>query len=637
MCGIVGKLYLHGQQQVDEGLIRSMADRIAHRGPDDHGYFVRGPVGLGHRRLAIIDLTPTGHQPMSNAAGTVWIVFNGEIYNFKELRAELAGQGVSFRSNSDTEVIIVLYEKYGEQCLQHLRGQFAFALWDEPHQKLFLARDRVGKKPLKYFMNDEMIVFGSELKAFFADPAVPREPDNVAIHHYLSFQYVPAPMTGFKGIKKLPPAHYMTIEKGRVKIKRYWDLSYSHQEERPESEWRAMILQELEEATRLRMISDVPIGAFLSGGVDSSAVVAMMAKLSSQPVKTFSIGFPEKSHNELPYAKQVAQLFGTEHTEFVVEPHALDILPKLIYHFEEPYADSSAVPTYYVSQLTRQHVTVVLNGDGGDENFAGYGRYNIQKFAAQYDRVPPVIRRQLIHRATVAAAKLMKSTFFDRAERFSASFSDGRARRYLEYICYFNELQKQALYTPQFAAKVAGHDSRDLVEALFASAGTNDPVDQALSVDFHSYLPDDLLVKVDIASMSVALEGRSPLLDHKFLEMAARIPSRLKIHGRDKKYIFKKALRGILPDDILYRQKMGFGVPIEHWFRGELRGFVRERLLGGSAVKRGIFRTEAVEALINEHQNTRINHAHQLWALLTLEMWYQTFIDYKPTTVHQHV
>lgn len=627
-------MYLGGHQQVDESLLRSMSDRIAHRGPDDHGYFCRGPIGLAHRRLSIIDLSPAGHQPMANKAETIWIAFNGEIYNFQELRTDLERSGRTFLTHTDTEVIIALYEKYGEDCLQYLRGMFAFALWDEPKQKLFLARDRVGKKPLKYYLNDEMIVFGSELKAFFADPSVPREADNVAIHHYLSFQYVPSPMTGFGGIKKLPPAHYMTIQNGVVKMQRYWDLSYISQEQRSEGEWNSMILQELETAVRLRMISDVPIGAFLSGGVDSSAVVAMMAKLSSRPVKTFSIGFPEESHNELPYAKKVAEIFGTEHTEFVVEPHALDVLPKLVYHYEEPYADSSAVPTYYVSQLTRKHVTVVLNGDGGDENFAGYGRYNVQKFAAMYDRVPAIIRRQLIHKSTVLAAKLFKTTFFDRAQRFSSSFSDGRARRYLEYICYFNELQKHLLYTTSFAAKVSGHDSRDLVEQYFLTSGTNDPVDQALSVDFRSYLPDDLLVKVDIASMAVALEGRSPLLDHKFLEMTSKIPSSLKIRGGEKKYIFKKALENILPKEILYRKKMGFGVPIEHWFRGELKGYVRDRLLGGTAIQRGVFQQAAVERLINEHQHTKINHAHQLWALLTLEMWYQTFIDKAP---EQHV
>lgn len=630
MCGIVGKVYTQGHRSVDEGLLRRMSEVIAHRGPDDEGVYCRGPVGLAHRRLAIIDLSAAGHQPMSNAARTVWIVFNGEIYNYQELRHDLEAAGRVFRTQTDTEVIIALYERYGEECLQYLRGMFAFAIWDEPKQKLFLARDRVGKKPLKYYYNGQFIIFGSELKSFFVDPEVPRVVDDVAIHHYLSFQYVPGPMTGFRDIKKLPPAHYLTIQHGELKIVRYWHLAYDQQVERSETEWQQAILQELEQAVRLRMISDVPVGAFLSGGVDSSAVVGMMAKLSSRPVKTFSIGFPEESHNELPYAKRVAELFGTEHTEFVVEPHALNVLPKLIYHYEEPYADSSAVPTYYVSELTRRHVTVVLNGDGGDENFAGYGRYNVQKFAAFYDRVPSVIRRQVIHQAVVIASNILKTTFFDRTRRFSESFSDGRARRYLEYICYFNEMQKRQLYSPSFAERVTSHDSRDLVEHLFESSGTTDPVDQALSVDFHSYLPDDLLVKVDIASMAVALESRSPLLDHKFLELTATIPSRLKIRQGEKKYIFKKALQQLLPADILYRKKMGFGVPIEHWFRGELRGFVRERLLGGVAAQRGVFRPEAVERLIDEHQQTRINHAHQLWALLTLEMWFQTYIDRSP-------
>lgn len=626
MCGIAGKFSFRGQP-IDQGLLEHMGKLIAHRGPDDVGYYCQGSVGLVHRRLSIIDLSPAGHQPMSTPDGKIWIVFNGEIYNYQELRQPFVDQGYPFRSHSDTEVILALYEKYGEACLQYLRGMFAFALWDTRQEKLFIARDRLGKKPLKYYVSDNEIVFASELKALFADPVVPRQVDERAIYHYLSFQYVPGPLTGFQGIAKLPPAHYLVAHKGKVDVKRYWQLSYAHQVQRPEEEWTELIRRELRESVRLRMIADVPLGAFLSGGVDSSAVVAMMAEQSSRPVKTFSIGFPEASHNELEYARMIAQRFGTDHTEFIVEPKALEVLPKLIHHYEEPYADSSAVPTYYVSQLTRQHVTVVLNGDGGDENFAGYGRYQIHQFASAYDRVPAFLREGLIRPGAGWLAKILKTTLTDRANRFAMSMAQGPARRYLDYICYFNEAEKHQLLNQEYLRRLANEDSRRIVEGWFAQVDGLRPIDQALAVDIMSYLPDDLLVKVDIASMAVSLEGRSPLLDHRLMEMAATIPSSLKIRGREKKYIFKKALSGILPDDVLYRPKMGFGVPIEHWFRHELKDYIRDQLLSSRMADRGLFNMDHVRRYIDEHQHTRVNHAHRLWALLTLELWFQEYID----------
>ncbi|MFA6587815.1 MAG: asparagine synthase (glutamine-hydrolyzing) [Patescibacteria group bacterium] len=627
MCGIVGKLYFSGARQVDPELIKKMADTIKYRGPDDEGHFCQGQIGLGHRRLSIIDLSPAGHQPMSNTDATIWIVYNGEIYNFQELKIKLRKLGYKFNSNSDTEVIIHLYEEYGEKCLEHLRGMFAFAIWDSKKHKLFIARDRVGKKPLKYYLGKDFIVFGSELKVFLIDPEVPREPDYIAIHHYLSFQYVPNPLTGFKGIKKLPPAHYLIVENGKVRIERYWRLDFSKKLKLSENEWQKEIMERLEKAVKLRLVSDVPLGAFLSGGVDSSAIVGLMAKNSNQPVKTFTIGFKEQSHNELPYARQIANLFKTDHTEFIVEPKALEILPELIYHYEEPYADSSAIPTYYVSKLTREHVTVVLNGDGGDENFAGYKWYNIQKFASYYDYVPRWLRESVIRQGASLNNKIFKSTLSDRVLRFNDTFSEGKFRRYLEYIVYFNEKSKHALYTQDFQSRVGEADSRDIIENKFMQAGTTDIIDQALSVDFNSFLPDDLLVKVDIASMAVSLEGRSPLLDHEFLEFTANIPSSLKLKGQKNKYIFKKALEGLLPNEILYRKKMGFSVPIEHWFRHELKDYIRESLLNPRARARNIFNPESINNLIISHQNTKLDQSRKLWALLTLELWFQTFFD----------
>ncbi len=632
MCGITGKVYFNLGQKVTEQEIHRMNEKIKHRGPDDEGIYINptGNVGLGHRRLSIIDLSPAGHEPMCNEDGTVWITFNGEIYNFQTLRPDLEKKGHRFKSNTDVETIIHLWEEYGEQCLKFLRGMFAFAIWDEKKQQLFLARDRVGKKPLKYYIGPDFIVFASELKAFLGEPNIPREVDFEAIHHYLTFQYVPHPMTGFKDIKKLPPAHYLTIDLSGAAPKisepiRYWKLDYSKKLQLTKEEWGNRIIEELETSVKLRMISDVPLGAFLSGGVDSSAIVALMARNSSEPVRTFSIGFNEKSHSELPYAKKVAELYGTKHTEFIVEPKALEILPALVQSYEEPYADSSALPTYYLSQLTKQHVTVALNGDGGDENFAGYPWYTVHRYLNQYHRIPKPLHWLILAGARVGAS-LSKTTFTNRALRFAQGMQEIPERRYLRYMAYFHPDERDPSYTNEFYMRSRDWDSYSFLTSLFQEAGTSDPLDQALYTDIHSYLPDDLLVKVDISSMAVSLEARSPFLDHVFMEFAAQIPSSLKLHGLEKKYIFKRALECIVPHENLYRKKMGFGVPIEHWFRNELQSYLRDTLLDPSAFVKTIFRQEAIRHLIDEHVHTRINNAPRLWALLTLELWWRNFI-----------
>lgn len=631
MCGITGKLsFFPGK--VHEEDIHRMNEVIQHRGPDDEGIYVnpRHEIGLGQRRLAIIDLSPAGHQPMCNEDETVWITFNGEIYNFQALKPDLEKRGHVFRSNSDTETILHLWEEYGERCVEYLRGMFAIALWDERKRKLFLARDRVGKKPLKYYIGKDGIVFASELKAFLNEPGVPKEIDFEAIHHYLTFQYVPHPLTGFQNIKKLPPAHYLTVDiSGEKPIVsrpiRYWKLDYSTKLDLSEAEWEERILQKLDECVEMRMISDVPLGAFLSGGVDSSAVVAMMAKHSRQPVKTFSIGFQEASHNELEHARRIAQRFGTDHQEFIVKPNALEVLPNLVWHCEEPYADSSAVPTYYVSQLTRNHVTVALNGDGGDENFAGYPWYPVHQFTSQYYSHIPNFFQWLVLQGAKTLQAFIKNNSTYRGVRFAKGIGESANQRYLRYISYFHPEEKDAMYTDAFRNITKNFHSEDFLLRLFKASGSLNPVDQALYTDIHSYLPDDLLVKVDIAAMAVSLEARSPLLDHTFMEMAAQIPASLKIKHGEKKYIFKKALEKILPHENLYRAKMGFGVPIEHWFRGEIKDYVREILLGKDSLVQKIFQKKSLEALIHEHQNTKINHAHRLWALLTLELWNRRF------------
>lgn len=627
MCGIAGKISL-GSKTISTSEIEQMTDAIRHRGPDDGGVYISPDqkIGLGHRRLAIIDLSPLGHQPM-RYMDRYEIVFNGEIYNFQKKRDELEKGGYSFASHSDTEVILALYDKYRENCLKHLRGMFAFAIYDERKKVLFAARDRVGKKPFKYFFDGNTFLFASELKAILTQPEYMREPDYEAIHHYLTLQYVPAPMTGFKGIKKLEPAHFLTLNLKTKELtkERYWKLDYSKKLDLSEDEWKHRIIDTLNESTRLRMIADVPIGAFLSGGIDSSAVVAMMARHSSQPIKTFSIGFKEEKYNELPYARMIAKKFNTDHTEFVVEPHAIELLPMLVKQYEEPYADSSALPTYYVSKLTREHVTVALNGDGGDENFAGYTRYaafQVSNILDHFDILNRIAGKPL----TKFLARNIRNTFFERLHRFSKSLSDDYRRRYLSYTAYFTNEQKSALYTDEFKAKVWNQDTYEIIANHFLESGSKNRTEQAMYADIATYLPEDLLAKVDIATMAVALEGRSPFLDHELLELTAKIPFNLKLKGlNNKKYILKEALRDTIPGEIFFRPKMGFGVPIDAWFRGELKDYAKEKLLDGQLVKRNLFKKSAIEKILHTHTSTNINFSPHIWALLTLELWFEEY------------
>jgi asparagine synthase (glutamine-hydrolysing) len=629
MCGITGKLFF-ANKFVGTEEIETMNQKIFHRGPDDGGVYISPDkkVGLGHRRLSIIDLSPLGHQPMSYL-GRYWIVFNGEIYNFQEKRSQLEKEGYTFASHSDTEVILALYDKYKKSCLEHLRGMFAFAIYDEKEQTLFCARDRVGKKPFKYYLDDNVFLFASELKAILTQPEYRKEPDYTAIHHYLTLQYCPAPLTGFKGIKKLEPAHslFIDLKTKKVEKERYWKLDYSQKLNLSEIEWERRILEKLEESVKLRMISDVPLGAFLSGGIDSSAIVALMARNSSQPIKTFSIGFKEEKYNELPYARMIAEKFKTDHTEFIVEPNAIDVLPLLVRHYEEPYADSSALPTYYVSKLTRDHVTVALNGDGGDENFAGYGRYSVHKFALVYNKLI-LLHKTIALPATKLASQTFQNTFFDRAHRFAKSLSNPYNYRYVDYICYFTNEMKEALYTDEFKQKTEQSDSYLIVADQFNQSGSRSKAEQAVYADFTTYLPNALMTKVDIASMAVALEGRSPFLDHEMLELTAQIPFHFKLKGRNnKKYILKKALDDILPHEVMYRPKMGFGIPIHSWFRNELKDYAYATLLSEKALSRGLFKKESIKQLLDKHTSSNIDFGYHIWALITLELWFQEYFD----------
>ncbi len=627
MCGIAGKVIL-GTNRVTEKEVKLMTDSIKHRGPDDSGIFISsdGKVGLGHRRLSIIDLSPLGHQPMSYS-NRYQIVFNGEIYNFQSHRDRLKKMGYKFKSQSDTEVILALFDKYGVKCLQYLRGMFAFAIYDSKKNILFCARDRVGKKPFKYFLGNGVFMFASELKAILTQKEYKREPDYLAIHHYLTYQYVPSPLTGFKDIYKLEPAHYLILDinSGKLKKERYWQIDYRNKLDLSEEEWCERIREKLEESVKLRMISDVPLGAFLSGGVDSSAVVAMMARNSSRPVKTFSIGFKEQKYNELPYAKVVAEKYKTDHTEFIVKPDAIEVLPMLVKHYEEPYADSSALPTYYVSKLTREHVTVALNGDGGDENFAGYGMYSVQKFSLWYDNFR-FLNRYLAEPATELLLKKFKNKFLHRANRFARTMSQDYRHRYVNYICYFNNDMKRRLYRPDFMKKFSNCDSYDIYAQSFEQALARDRMDQTLYADLSHYLPDDLMAKVDIASMAVSLEGRSPFLDHEMVDLAASIPFNLKLRGRNnKKYILKKALEGIVPNEVMYRPKKGFGVPVDVWFRNELKSYTRDQILSKKSRISEFFNRNYIQELFDLHQSTEIDYAYPIWSLLTLELWFKEY------------
>ncbi|MEQ1832112.1 MAG: asparagine synthase (glutamine-hydrolyzing) [Candidatus Eisenbacteria bacterium] len=632
MCGIAGRMNFDAARAVAPELVRRMCDAIAHRGPDDAGVWCDGAVGLGHRRLSIVDLSAAGHQPMVSPSGACWIVFNGEIYNFLELRAELEAEGVAFRSRTDTEVILALYERHGIACLEKLRGMFAFALYDVHERRLFLARDRVGVKPLCYHAGRDGIAFASEVKALLQDPAVGREPDPVAIHHYLTYQAVPAPMSAFRGVRKLPPGHYLEVRDGELTLQRYWKLSYADpfpvRSAREERALETELIERLEQCVKLRMISDVPLGAFLSGGVDSSAVVALMARHSSGPVRTFSIGFDDDSYDELVFAREVASRFGARHIEFTVKPSAVDILPHLVRQYDEPFADASAIPTWYVSQLAREHVTVVLNGDGGDESFAGYDRYVANDYAQRLSFLAPALGspafRALLdalpHGATSASARW-------RLKRFIAQLSRTPEARNAAWMAQFDPEAKAGLYSAAFRAQTGLRSAEELLFEKFRASDAPDFLSAVLDADVQTYLPDTLCVKVDIATMTHALEARSPFLDHTLMEFAARIPMRLKLQNGQTKRILKRALRGVVPDAVLDRRKMGFNAPVDRWLQGELRELANDLLRSDRARARGWFQPEFVGRMLDEHDRGTRNWHVQIWNLMMLESWMREFVD----------
>ena len=624
-------------------LIARMLDVIEHRGPDGAGDYTEPGVAMGMRRLSIIDLA-TGRQPISNEDGSIWIVFNGEIYNYRELRSLLLSRGHKLRTRSDTETIVHLYEDEGEQCVERLRGMFAFAIWDRRGRRLFLARDRVGKKPLHYALVDRTLVFGSEIKSILQHPGVKREVNLQAISDFLSFGYVPDPATAFKGVYKLPPGHTLTFKDGLISARRYWDFDYSgdldvggdtrvspssdSQTARGagglrEEDYVERLRELIAESVRTRLESDVPLGAFLSGGIDSSVVVANMAREMGRPVKTFSIGFSESGFDELRYARIAARRFGADHHEFVVTPDVCRLVEEVVWHHDEPFADVSSVPTYVVSKMAREHVTVALSGDGGDEVFGGYERYVVDQRRRRYERIPAFLRRGLLR----ASHALPRGAY---GKRFLRSVALEPAARYVDNVTYFDRDAQQALFSEDARRELAGYDPARRFERTFAAPAYATGFERLLYLDSKTYLPGDILVKVDRMSMANSLEARAPLLDHRLIEFAQTIPESLKLRGLETKYILKRAAAGMIPDEIINRPKQGFDVPIRRWFNHELREMLDDTLTDRRARERGDLDHRAVLTILDEHRRGVRDYARELWGLLALELWRRAFIDRRP-------
>ncbi|RJQ53804.1 MAG: asparagine synthase (glutamine-hydrolyzing) [Nitrospiraceae bacterium] len=617
MCGICGKVYIDGERKVSGNEITGMRDVMIRRGPDDAGLFIKNNVGLGHRRLSIIDLEAS-HQPMSNEDGSIWIVFNGEIYSFKELRDELLKKGHVFKTKGDTEVIIHLYEEYGRDCVSMLRGMFAFAVWDSRDDSLFLARDRIGKKPLHYYHDNKVFLFGSEIKSILADEYYnsKKEMDMHALHSYFSFLCVPDPLTMFKGIRKLPAGHTLTLKRGRADINKYWDVNFGGTQVKTEKQYCEELMELLKEAVRIRLISDVPLGAFLSGGIDSSSVVALMSQLVDQPVKTFSIGFSEDRYNESSDARIVAEYFKTDHTEFILNPK--DIITginEILLYFDEPFADSSALPTYYVSKLAREKVTVILSGDGGDELFGGYPwRADRPGYQLALSRLPMFLKKNLRF-----AARFLPSAV--KGKNFLRHIDMPYERYILDAKAVFNQEERSSLYSDELINALKGIDPYHYNLQYLKKADDKGWTDSIMEYDLKTYLPNDILTKVDRMSMFNSLEVRVPILDHRVIEYAAVIPASLKIKNGISKYIFKKAMKDILPKQVLGKIKHGFNLPLETWLRTDLKKDVREIIL--NAGRHSYFNNANIEAMLKKFFGGDDSYNFKVWELYVFQLWYQ--------------
>ncbi len=625
MCGIAGFISKDKDAPVVEReiLLDRMCRVITHRGPDEQGLAVEGRAALGMRRLSIIDLK-CGSQPIYTEDGNLFIVFNGEIYNYQELKKELESRGHRFKTNSDTETILLAYKEFGAECLQKLRGMFAFAIWDKRDESLFIARDRVGKKPLFYALTAPgNFVFGSELKVLQAHGEISNEMDFSALDAYLTFGYVPEEFCIFRDVKKLAPGHFLIFKDGKITTQKYWDFRYEKPLEiKSEDEYAEKLRELIKESVKIRLISEVPLGAFLSGGVDSSTVVGMMSQLSETPVKTFSIGFNEDSFDELKYARIAAKHFNTEHHEFIVTPDLVEIVDELVWHFDEPFADSSALPTFMVSKMARDFVTVVLSGDGGDELFAGYTRYVTDKKRSGLEKLPSAFRRNLLKPLSEALPHGAKG------KNYLYNVSLEAIERYIDSVSHIGALKKRSLYSAKFLQNLNGDFGK--AEEVFAQiarrVSTGNETDNLLYLDSKTYLPSDILTKVDRMSMAASLEARVPLLDHKLIEFVMQIPTELKLKGLETKYIFRKAVRGIVPDEILNRPKQGFGVPIGDWINLQLKDKIHETLSEKKTLERGFFEAKYIKVLLDEHARNRRDHSSALWILYILELWQRRFL-----------
>ncbi|XZE37054.1 asparagine synthase (glutamine-hydrolyzing) [Pirellulaceae bacterium SH501] len=634
MCGIAGGVWPFGSPELDPSTLRRMTDALAHRGPDDEGAWsspaeslhlhadstARQGVALGFRRLSIIDLS-TGHQPLGNEDGSVQIVFNGEIYNYRELRHRLEGSGHRFQTQSDTETIVHLYEDLGVQCFEHLNGMFAIAIWDSKRDRLILARDRMGKKPLFFTIQNGSLYFASELKSLLQVPSIRPEIDPGSIDLYLTYQYIPHPHTIYKGIRKLEPGCCAVFEHGKLQITKFWSIDWGFERKIALADAKSQLKELLSDAIRLRLRSDVPVGAFLSGGIDSSLVVALAQRELSQPIQTFSIGFSEADFDETRFAQQVADHVGTTHQRFEVTPDALDIVDKLSYQYDEPFSDSSAVPTWYLSELTRRHVTVALSGDGGDELFGGYERYRALVLSQRMQRWIPTKWIQ----ASGILQRLPDSTaqrsLLRRVRRFCEALGQAPVERYMNWIQIFGEAQRLELFRDDFVTELPDRDPVDFLRQAWRATGKRDLVSCATSADLQTYMPCDLMTKVDIASMAHSLEARQPLLDYRLIEWAVSLPSQFKLRGNVGKYLLRETFADVLPATIWNRPKMGFGVPIAKWFRTSLRDRTYDALLSADSKCHQYFQPKTIQLLVDAHMSGRENQAYRLWNLLMFELW----------------
>ncbi len=626
MCGIAGKYNYIGARPVERSLISSMCRKMVHRGPDSEGIHIDGSLGMGMRRLRIIDLAG-GEQPIANETNTIWVVLNGEIYNFREVRKVLQDRGHHFRTNSDTEVIVHAYEEYGLQCVKHFRGMFAFSLWDSERKRLFIARDRLGQKPLYYHEKNGSFWFCSELQCMLEDPEVQRSINLPAVDYYFTFQYIPSPHTIYEGIKKLLPGHSIIIENGKIDIGSYWEI-----DNRPvagsEGEYTERLRYLAEEAVKLRLISDVPLGAFLSGGIDSSIIVGLMAKVSNAQVKTFSIGFEEEEYNELPYARMVAERFETDHHEFVVKADVAELILQLVQNFGEPFGDSSAIPAYYVAKMARSEVTVALSGDAGDELFAGYSKYPYLERREKYSN-----SRKWVNGLLHGLIRRLEPSFIQREHilrRIHHSLlgrvSSVEERDYM-WMTYLDGYDKSRLYRGDIKSILPDDNSLQYYRSEIGKSPHSGAIDRILFADMRNYLPDDLNTKVDITSMACSLEVRSPFMDHRLVEFAAAVPKEYKIRNGNCKYLLKRAFTDMVPGAILDRRKMGFAIPVDKWFRTDLKPLFEAAVLGSkSNWMKEQFDMKFITRLYETHQSQKFNHGSKLWLILNFFLWHDAFI-----------